>query len=171
MKIKFKQSIKDYEEFILDFSKVTPSGKRFRKRFMIGFHMMYILLIVGVFILAVIRNLLFDPFLIMLGIIYIVLMVFMKYVDIVGQGYIRQSMKMVDLSNFDIEKIFKWDGKSLKVVGNSLPTQSYNIEDIEMIRETNRLMIIYMKNIESIYINKSFLSESEIEKIKTLYSK
>ena len=91
--ISFNSSSEGYLNFLVERSLHLASGKRGRKRFYIGFSMFYIIVWIAVFYYILMNGFLPNPFFYMFIVLYIVLMAYMKYVDIYSISISRKGIK------------------------------------------------------------------------------
>jgi uncharacterized membrane protein YhdT len=119
-------------------------GKSARRRFYIGFSLMYLVVWVALFYYVLIKGLTPVPFFTMFMVVYVVMVLYMIYVDVYSLSIVRRSKRMLEEDNTTFGEKY-----SLSVNINTLilkwrnNVEEYNVNDVLGFKENSMFITVF----------------------------
>lgn len=172
MEIKYLTSPQGYIEYLENFSQVTKIGRNNRKRFYIGFTFIYLIVCIAMFVFVIFKNQSPIPYLIMFMIIYLVINIYMRYIDIVTIGARRKANKDIKNNLIQFDQLITIAMKDDHVVIQVKKREhKFFYNRIVGYSETANFVILYVTEIEAYVIPKKKCSEDFMLYIQTKITK
>jgi len=170
MTVNFTTSEEGYIAYLKNFSRVTTIGQNARKRFYLGFSFIYLLLWIAIFYYVIVNGQIPTPYFFMSIIIFVVLNIYMRYIDIHTLGAVRRAQKDIMSNTVQLNKKITIDIESehINVLDDNESTR-FKTKNVQGISFEDDFVIIYVTETKSYVLPITSIQPNSLKTIQNLF--